>query len=237
MPLTSSNNTQNSLLDALSAEAFGHILPCLEPVPLPVRLVLHGAGEVIEFVYFPQSGMVSVVAATGDAALVEVGIIGREGFVGIPALLESDAAPHQVFMQVAGSGYRMTATAMRSEMERSPAFRRLLLRYAQSFLTQVAQLAACNARHPLDARLARWLLMAGDRLGPGEMPLTQEFLAMMLGVQRPGVNIAARMLQKGGSIRYTHGRIEVVDPAALEAASCECRRVIKRELDRLLPPI
>jgi CRP-like cAMP-binding protein len=147
--------------------------------------------------------------------LVEVGVIGREGFVGIPTLLESDAGPHQVFMQVAGCGLRMTASAMRSEMKRSPAFRRLLFRYAQFFLTQVAQVAACNARHPLDMRLARWLLMASDRLGPGPMPLTQEFLAIMLGVQRPGVNIAARMLQKGGSIRYTHGLIEVTDAGGL----------------------
>jgi CRP-like cAMP-binding protein len=180
--------------------------------------------------------MVSIVAPTDGAVLVEVGIIGKEGFVGIAALLESDAAPHRAFMQVGGSGLRMTVGAMRREIARSPAFRRLLLRYAQLFLTQVAQGAACNARHSLEARLARWLLMAGDRLGPGEMPLTQDFLAMMLGVQRPGVNIAARSLQKGGSIRYTHGRIDVIDTKALEAASCECCRLIKRESDRLSPP-
>jgi len=232
---TSFEKTGNRLLDALSAEDLGHIRPLLEHLPLPVRLVLHRAGEAIEFVYFPSSGMVSVVAATDDATFVEVGIVGWEGFVGIPALLESDAAPYEVFIQVAGAGFRMPASTLRSEMERSPAFRRLLLRYAQFFLVQVAQVAACNARHPIDMRLARWLLMARDRLGPGGMPLTQEFLAMMLGVQRPGVNIAARLLQKSGSIRYTHGVIDVVDGAALEAASCDCRGVIRREFDRLLP--
>jgi CRP-like cAMP-binding protein len=127
----------------------------------------------------------------------------------------------------------MTVGAMREESARSPAFKHALFRYAQYFLTQVTQTAACNARHPLEVRLARWLLMAHDRVGSDMMPLTHEFLSIMLGVQRPGVSIAAGALQKAGLIRYTHGRITVLDRAGLEGASCECYRIVKNELDRL----
>jgi CRP-like cAMP-binding protein len=227
--------TGNRLLDALSPEDLGRILPHLERIPLPVRLSLHAPGKRIEFVLFPDRGMVSVVASPEDGVLVEVGVIGREGLVGVPALVGAETSPHEIFVQVAGSGWRMKVDAMRAEVERSPAFRDVLFRYAQYFLIQVAQTAACNARHPLEARLARWLLMARDRLDTDAMPLTQEFLAIMLGVQRPGVSLAAGALQRAGAIRYTHGRITVADRARLEAASCECHGIVRREFDRLFP--
>jgi CRP-like cAMP-binding protein len=229
--------TGNRLLDALSPDNVALILPHLERIPLPVRLSLHAPGKPIEFVHFPDKGVVSVVAALEDGALVEVGVIGREGFVGVPALLGADTSPHEIFVQIAGSGLRMTVGAMRAEAERIPAFRDLLFRYAQFFLAQVAQTAACNARHPLEARLARWLLMARDRLDTDAIPLTQEFLAIMLGVQRPGVSLAAGALQRAGAISYTHGRITVVDRERVEGASCECHGVVQREFDRLFPMI
>jgi CRP-like cAMP-binding protein len=131
----------------------------------------------------------------------------------------------------------MKVGAMQAEAERSPAFRDVLFRYAQFFLIQVAQTAACNARHALEVRLARWLLTARDRLDTDAMPLTQEFLAIMLGVQRPGVSLAAGALQRAGSIRYTHGWITVADRALLEAASCECHGLVQREFDRLFPTV
>jgi len=165
-----------------------------------------------------------------------VGIIGKEGFAGVPALLGAETALQDAYMQVAGSGLRMKTSAMRDEVGGCPAFKESLFRYAEFFITQLSQIAACNARHPLEVRLARWLLMAHDRLGTDVLPLTHEFLAIMLGVQRPGVSIAAGALQKAGLIRYNHGRITVVDRSALEDAACECYRIVKKEFGRLPQP-
>jgi CRP-like cAMP-binding protein len=230
--------TGNNLLDALLPDDFSHVLPHLEQIPLPLRLALYQPGELIDFVYFPQHGMVSIVATMDDQASVEVGVTGKEGFVGVPIMLEADTSPHDVFIQVAGSGLRMKAGTMRSEADRSPAFRSLLFRYVQFSLVQVSQTAACNARHPLEVRLARWLLMAHARLGGGThdtMPLTQEFLAMMLGVQRPGVSIAAGSLQNAGLIRYRRGNVTILDRDALEDASCGCYRIVEDAYKQLFP--
>jgi CRP-like cAMP-binding protein len=229
--------TGNNLLDALAPHEFSHILPHLERIALPVRLFLHEPGKLIEFVYFPQHGMVSIVATLEDHVSVEIGVVGKEGFLGVPIMLEADTSPHEVFVQIAGSGLRMKASAMRSATERSPTFRNLLFRYVQFYLLQVSQTAACNVRHPLEGRLARWLLMAHDRLDGTHdaMPLTHEFLAMMLGVQRPGVSIAAGTLQNAGLISYTRGRVTVMNRDALEDASCECHRVVNDAYKRLFP--
>src|SRR6266478_3190554 len=207
--------TGNRLLDTLPQDDLNHVFPHLEDVSLPVRTSLYKPDQPIGGIYFLTQGMVSMVAPFEDGGAVEVGIIGNEGFAGIPALLGADAATHDVYMQVAGAGLRMTAGAMHETIARSPAFKRALFRYAQYFFTHVSQTAACNARHPLERRLARWLLMTQDRVGTDVMLLTQEFLSIMLGVQRPGVTIAAGTLKQAGMIDYSHGRITIVDRQAL----------------------
>jgi CRP-like cAMP-binding protein len=232
MPAISRIMTGNQLLDTLPDDAFSRVSPHLERIPLPVHFSLYKPGDAVIDVYFVTEGMVSIVATMGDGALVEVGIIGREGFAGLPALLSGNTGPHEVYMQIAGAGLRMKASAMLAEIERSVAFKGTLSRYAQFFLTQVSQTAACNARHPLELRLARWLLMARDRVDTDVVPLTHEFLSIMLGVQRPGVSIAASALRKAGLIEYSHGRITVVDRRGLEGASCECYRVVSDEFSR-----
>ena len=228
--------TGNRLLDALAHDDLHRALPRLESMLLPVRTSLHKPDEAISHVYFLTEGMASVVATLEDCGAVEVGVIGNEGIVGVPALLDGDAATHDVYMQIGGAGLRMTATALREAAEHSPALKSMLLRYAQFFLAQVSQTAACNVRHALEQRLARWLLMAQDRCGADVMPLTQEFLSIMLGVQRAGVTRAAGALKQAGIIEYTRGRITVVDRAALQSASCKCYRVVKNEFDRLFGP-
>jgi CRP-like cAMP-binding protein len=225
--------TGNRLLDALPQDELNTILPRLEPVSLPIRTGLHKPDQPIEHIYFITQGMASVVANLEDGGAVEVGVVGDEGFTGVPALLGSDASSHDVYMQISGSGLRMTVAALREAVEGSAAVKSSLLRYVQYFLTQVSQTAACNIRHALEQRLARWLLMADDRRGNTPMLLTQEFLSIMLGVQRPGVTLAAGALKQSGIIEYTHGRITVIDREALLSTSCECYRAVRHELDRL----
>jgi CRP-like cAMP-binding protein len=234
MPVSSRAATGNRLLDALPDDAFGRVLPHLEPVQLPLRFKLYKPDQPVAETYFVTEGIVSIVATLGDGAFVEAGIVGREGFAGMPALLGGSSGPHDVYMQIGGGALRMKASAFQAELRHGGAFQEVLLRYAQCFLTQVSQTAACNARHPLEVRLARWLLMAHDRVGTDDMLLTHEFLAIMLGVQRPGVSIAAGALRKSGLIEYSHGRISIVDRRRLEDASCECYRVVAEEFARLI---
>jgi CRP-like cAMP-binding protein len=168
----------------------------------------------------------------GDAS--EVGTIGNEGMVGLPIVLGDTEAPTSVYMQVAGAGMRIKAKPFLEEMHRSASMRIAILHYVHSFFNQVAQSAACNTFHALEQRCCRWLLMTRDRMQSNEFPLTQEFLAMMLGVQRAGVTKAAGTLKKAGLIRYAYGEVTVLDEAGLEKRSCECYRVTKREFDHLL---
>jgi CRP-like cAMP-binding protein len=227
--------TGNRLIDTLPQDDFDQVIPHLERVSLPIRTVLHQPGRLIGDIYFLTQGMVSVVATLEDGGAVEVGVIGNEGFAGIPALLGAETATHDVYMQIAGVGLQMKTSAMREVMERSPAFRDNLFRFVQFSLTQVSQTAACNVRHSVEQRLARWLLMADDRAAAETLLLTQEFLAIMLGVQRPGVSIAAGTLKQAGVIAYRHGRITIADREALQSASCECYRVVNDEFRRLFP--
>jgi len=160
----------------------------------------------------------------------------HEGMVGLPLLLGSDRSPTEAMIQAPGKFLRLGAAAFREELDRSAAFRTLLLRYALAFQAQVTQTAACNGHHALDQRLARWLLTAHDRANGDEFPMTQEFLAMMLCVHRPGVTVAARLFQQAGLIRYSSGHMMITDRAGLEAAACECHGAVAREFQRLLGP-
>lgn len=203
---------------------------------LPLRMTLHAAGEPIAAVYFPETGWVSMVAPLEDGDAAEVGLVGREGMVGLPVLLGADNYDIEALVQCSGTALRMDAAAFREELERAPAFRDLLLRYALVHHGQVARTAACNGRHHTEQRLARWLLMAHDRAEGDDFPMTHEFLGMMLGVRRAGVTVAAGVLQRAGFIRYERGRIEVTDLPGLHAAACKCYDVARRAYDRLLGP-
>jgi CRP-like cAMP-binding protein len=213
----------NQLLAALPAADRDRLLPTLDIVPLKLKDLLHKAGERLQYVYFPGGGFLSIVTVLQDGRMVEVATVGREGAVGVTASLED--TPISSASMVQGESdicYRMTATAFRTEMDRHGAFYALLTRYAQAHIGVIMQATACNAVHTVEQRLARWLLMAHDRMVADEFPLTQEFVAMMLGATRPTVSVVAGMLQKAGLITYHHGRVAIVDRPKLESASCEC---------------
>jgi CRP-like cAMP-binding protein len=228
---------RNRLLESLSNEDYALLKPHLEAVELTYRRSLYQANRKIPYVYFFETGVGSLVNTMKDGAASEVGTIGNEGIVGLPIVLGDKRAPTSVYVQVPGFGLRMQSDAFWNAMERSPTLRRLLLHYAHAFFNQVAQSAACAHHHALEQRCCRWLLMTRDRMDSDEFLLTQEFLAMMLGIRsRPGVTIAAGALQRAGLIRYTRGHITILDRSGLEALSCECYGISKREFDRLLGP-
>ena len=226
--------TRNRLLAALPPDDLARLRPRLDAVELPFRKVLHAPGQPIEAIYFPETGWFSMLAylENGDAA--EVGLVGYEGMVGLPVLLGADSNDIEAMVQCPGTALRMDAQAFREELERIPALRTLLLRYALVHHGQVARTAACNGRHHIDQRLARWLLMAHDRAEGDEFPMTHEFLSMMLGVRRAGVTVSAGSLSKAGFIRYERGRMAITDRPGLESVACECYGVVRRASDRLV---
>jgi CRP-like cAMP-binding protein len=225
---------RNRLLAALPLDDLARLWPRLEAVELPFRKVLHAPGEPIEAVFFPETGYASMLACMEDGDAAEVGMVGREGMIGLPVLLGADHDDIEGMVQSPGTALRMDAQAFREELERLPASRTLLLRYALVHHGQVARTAACNGRHHVDQRLARWLLMAHDRVEGDEFPMTHEFLSMMLGVRRAGITVAAGQFQKAGFIHYERGCIDVTDRPGLESVACECYGIVRRAQDRLL---
>jgi CRP-like cAMP-binding protein len=224
----------NRLLGLLPPRDYGRLRPHLRRIPLEYRQPLYRANKPIGYVYFIETGVGSLVntMTNGDAA--EVGTIGNEGVAGLPLILGDNRAPTSVYVQVPGVGLRMKAALFNKEMGQSASMRAVMLRYAHAFFNQVAQSAACNQFHSLQQRCCRWLLMTHDRMQSDEFLLTQEFLAMMLGVQRTGVSAAAGALQQAGLIRYRRGNVTIIDRKGLIKRSCECYGVSKREFDRLL---
>ena len=215
----------NHLLAALPVEEYTRLIPTLDVVPLILKKVMHKPGERVEQVYFPGGGFCSELAVLSDGTMVEVATVGREGVVGVAAVLDGGRVPSITMVQAAtDTCYRMTASAFRAEMDRRAVFYELVMRYAQAHLGIIMQSTACNAVHVVEQRLARWLLMAHDRVEKDQFPLTQEFVAMMLGVARPTVSVVAGTLQKAGLITYRHGQVTIVDREKLEGASCECYR-------------
>ena len=224
--------SQNVLLSALPAEDYKRLAPSLVVVPLKLKEFLYKPGSPIEQVYFPGGGFCSVVTVLEDGSMVEVATVGREGMVGLAAL--SDLRPGSSAVMVQGESetcYRMAASAFRCEMDRHGAFYDLLNRYAQAHMGFIMQSTACNAMHSVEQRLARWLLLAHDRMGRDEFPLTQEFAAMMLGAARPTVTVVAGTLQKAGLITYRRGKVTIVNRKKLESASCECYRTATNLLE------
>jgi CRP-like cAMP-binding protein len=222
----------NLLLDALPSEDRARIQGHFERVPLPLGMTIYEADQAITHVYFPLRGIVSMVSAMPEGT-VEVGTVGREGMTGVPIVLQADSMPTRAFVQVEGAALCTSAETLRRDMRESPALERLLQRYALALFDQAAQNAACNRLHVLEARCARWLLMSHDRVGTDVVPLKQTFLAQMLGVHRPAVTVAAGTLQHAGMIRYTRGKVTIVDRRALEGAACGCYEITRRSFEQL----
>jgi CRP-like cAMP-binding protein len=228
------HRTPNRLLAALPPDDLGRLSPCLERVSLTVKQALVEPNRPIEHVHFVEAGAVSLIAGTKGKGLTEVGLIGREGMVGLPVVLGVETSPHRAMVQVAGDALRMSAGDLRQAMDDIEPLRGLLLRYAQAQMVQAAQGAACNGRHNLDQRLARWLLQAQDRVDGDEVPLTHELISHMLSVRRSGVTVALGALEASRIIGARRGRVAIHDREKLEQASCECYGIVKAEFDKLL---
>jgi cAMP-binding proteins - catabolite gene activator and regulatory subunit of cAMP-dependent protein kinases len=226
---------RNRLLRALPRAEYEALQQHLQPVHFKQRQLLFDAEEPIRHVYFPETMVVSLVSRLREGGVVEVGTAGFEGMAGLPLFLGDDSSSVRAFAQVPGGAMRMEAATFIELASVGGSLHRILLRYTQAFLTQVAQTAACNGAHLVQQRCARWLLMTHDRVNDSTLPLTHEFLAFMLGVRRAGVTIAMRTLQDADLIRYSRGWVEVIDRPGLEAASCECYAVVRSHTDRLLP--
>ncbi len=208
----------NAILSGLARKDLAILEPHLEPVDLPLRKGLERRGRKIAAVYFPDSGFASVVA-NGDKRPIEVGLIGREGMTGLAVVLGCDRSENETYMQAAGKGHCIRVSHLREAIEQSPTLQRPLLRYVHAFLNQTTRTAVANGRSRVEERLARWLLMAHDRIDGDELPLTHEFLAMMLSVRRPGVTVAIQALERDGVIARKRGHIMVIDREHLENLS------------------
>src|SRR5580692_10084725 len=207
--------------------------PYLEYVELPNHLILHEAGGKLEFAYFPNRGLISLVVVMKDGRTVEAGIVGNNGFTGTPAVVGLNRSTLQAIVQISGDGFRVEVGALQSTLDSTPHLRLMLSRYAVIQSMQVAQTAACNRLHNVEQRLARWLLMTQDRVDSGSLPITHDFLATMLGTDRPSVSVAAGVLQRKGIIEYTRGAVKVENRKKLENVACECYAVI-REYDGMI---
>jgi len=225
----------NDLLAMLPEDVYARWCPDLEYVAMPLGHVVSESGCGLQHVFFPTTSIVSLLGVTEDGAAAEIAVVGHEGVVGISLFMGGGTTPSRAVVQSAGQGFRFHGDLLMTEFNRGGPAMHLLLRYTQALITQMAQTAVCNRHHRLDQQLCRWLLLSLDRLPGLNLVMTQELIANMLGVRREGVTEAALKLQRQGLIRYARGHIEVLDRPGLEALSCECYGVVKREYDRLLP--
>ena len=224
---------KNRVLSSLPKSEIGRLQVNLDPVLLPQNMALSEPGEKMLYAYFLEEGMASVVVTMKNGETVEVGIVGREGVVGLPVLFGTQQIPTRTFMQIGGSGFRIKSQFLKAEFERAGKLREHCGRYLQSHVVQISAAAACNRVHNIDERLARWLLLCQDRTALALLPLTHEFLAQMLGTGRATVTLAAGMLQRAKLIEYTRGKVEILNRKGLESAACECYGIIRGEDDRL----
>ena len=226
---------RNNLLASLPPEEWKRWAPLLERVDMPLGQVLYESGIALDYVYFPLTAIVSLLYVMENGASAEIAVVGNEGIVGISLFMGGESTPSRAVVQSAGTGCRLKAPLMKREFDKSGPVLHLLLRYTQALITQMAQTAVCNRHHSLDQQLCRWLLLSLDRLQGVELVMTQELIANMLGVRREGVTEGALKLQKAGLIKYSRGHITILDRDGLEARTCECYAVVKREYERLLP--
>ena len=229
--------SENTLLSVLPSSIREHWLPHLEPVEMRLGEVVYEPGATLSHVYFPTTAIVSLLYVLENGESAEIAVVGYEGIVGVSLFMGGKSAPSRAVVQSGGLGIRLKAAILQEQFDQAGPVLHLLLRYTQALLTQMGQTAVCNRHHSLDQQLCRWLLLSLDRLEGNELVMTQELIANMLGVRREGVTECAVRLQRAGLIRYSRGRISVLDRPGLEKRSCECYAVVKREYDRLLPSI
>ena len=225
----------NHLLAALASDEWQRWQPLLEHVEMPLGDVIYESGKTLGHVYFPTTSIVSLLYVLENGASAEIAVVGNEGLVGVSLFMGGSSTPSRAVVHSAGHGFRLKAKDMKIEFDRGGPVLHLLLRYTQALITQMSQTAVCNRHHTLDQQLCRWLLMSLDRLKSSELVMTQELIANMLGVRREGVTDSATKLQNAGLIKYSRGRIKVLDRPGLEERTCECYAVVKKEYDRLLP--
>ena len=225
---------RNQLLSLLSHADRQRVLDRCEKLSLDARTIIYRADDPIAHIYFPLSGMVSLVITTEEGQTVEIGSVGNEGMVGTPLALGAEKSHVEALVQVSGDMLRISQKDFQRELKRSAVLTRMVQRFAQALMTQIAQSVACNQLHSVDQRTCRWFLMTHDRAGVDDIELTQQFVAQMLGVRRPSVTVAAGLLQKAGLIRYSRGKLAILDRKGLEAGACACYRIVRRESERLL---
>jgi CRP-like cAMP-binding protein len=228
---------QNHLLAALPAAEFERLAPHLELVQMRLGETLYEPGGQLQHVYFPTTAIVSLLYTLESGSSAEMAGVGNEGVLGISLFMGGDTTPSSAVVQTAGHGYRLRATLLKEEFNRTGLMLRLLLRYTQALATQICQTAACNRHHSIEQQLCRWLLSTLDRLPSNDLIMTQELVASALGVRREGITEAAGKLQRAGLIRYRRGHIAVLERSGLEAGACECYAVVKKELGRLLSDV
>jgi len=226
--------SENKLLAALSANYRKRLEPELEFLQLRLGEILYHPKTPIKYVYFPRWATISMVNIFEDGSMVEVGVVGREGVLGASLLSGDEESLHQAIVQISDGAWRMKAQVFKNEIASDGELSRLTKRFSQALFTQVAQTAACNRRHTIVERLARWMLLMQDRIDSDTLQLTHEFIAIMLGARRSGVTLAAGALQKRNIINYRRGKVTILDRPKLEKVSCECHRIVKNEYDRLL---
>ena len=224
----------NRILGSLPAREYARLLPHLKLASLEVNQLIYEAKGLIDYVYFPTCGVISAVAVMEDGTAIEVATVGNEGMAGLPALNKAERSPHRLFVQVAGQAYKMSANVLQRETRDEGLLCKVLFRYQTAFFMQMSQSVACNGLHSIEQRCCRWLLITLDRVADDVIPLTHEFLSIMLGVRRPGVTEVLQKLQAKGYLRYHRGTITVLDRAGLENTSCECYRNVKTEYDLLV---
>jgi CRP-like cAMP-binding protein len=224
----------NQLLAALPAADYQRILPSLEAIPFKVKDYLYERKQPIENVYFPLSGMASILVALDEHTFIEAGIVGSEGMVGLPVFLGAPMAHTLSFYQIPGVAVRMSADLFRAEIQRNGALASITQRYANAFMLLLTQNIACNSQHTIEERCARWLLLTHERVGKDEFTLTQELISQMLGVRRAGVNLVMQNLQNAGYIHYVRGVIRILDRAGLESVACQCYATIAEAYQDLL---
>jgi CRP-like cAMP-binding protein len=228
---------QNHLLAALPAAEFEPLAAHLELVPLPLGEMLYEPGGQLQYAYFPTTAIVSLHYVMESGASAESAGVGNEGVVGISLFMGGNTTPSSAVVQTAGHAYRLQGRLLKQEFNRAGLMQRLLLRYTQALMTQVAQTAACTRHHSVEQQLCRWLLLTLDRMPTNELIMTQELVASMLGVRREGITEAAGKLRQAGFIRYRRGHIAVLERSGLEASACECYAVVRKELSRLLSDV
>ncbi len=229
-------NRRNQLLAALPAADLSLLAPHFKEVPLGARELLHETQDEIEQIYFPHSGMVSLLAVTDDGEAIETAAIGSDGVIGASAGLGIRRAFCRAVVQVPGSASRIATSQFQRALNESATIRQVICRYNEVLLVQAQQTAVCSALHGVEARLARWLLQTQDRTGSETIPLIQEFLAQVLGVRRTTINLVVRTLHEAGLIRYRRGLIEIIDRNGLKNESCNCYQTVRRQIDQIAPP-